>query len=58
MTSTCDKFIICRADVAVEREVDGDLLLGDMGQGLPFRSGAFDGAIRFITLYIDCFTRV
>ncbi|KAI8469280.1 MAG: S-adenosyl-L-methionine-dependent methyltransferase [Monoraphidium minutum] len=32
-------------DVAVEREVDGDVLLSDMGQGLPLRRGAFDGAI-------------
>ncbi|XP_071652586.1 uncharacterized protein [Temnothorax longispinosus] len=24
-------------DVAVERELDGDLILGDIGQGLPFR---------------------
>lgn len=35
------------ADVALEREVEGDLLVGDMGQGLPFRPGAFDGCIRF-----------
>lgn len=26
-------------------QVEGDLLLGDMGQGLPARLGAFDGAI-------------
>ena len=32
-------------DVAVERGVEGDLLLGDMGEGLPFRAGIFDGAI-------------
>lgn len=32
-------------DVAVEREVEGDLLLGDMGQGLGFRPGVVDGAI-------------
>ncbi|XP_050208105.1 18S rRNA (guanine-N(7))-methyltransferase RID2 [Mercurialis annua] len=32
-------------NVAVEREVKGDLLLGDMGQGLPLRPGAIDGAI-------------
>eukprot|EP00800_Vazella_pourtalesii_P013282 TRINITY_DN315_c0_g1_i3.p1 TRINITY_DN315_c0_g1~~TRINITY_DN315_c0_g1_i3.p1 ORF type:complete len:230 (-),score=67.34 TRINITY_DN315_c0_g1_i3:532-1221(-) len=32
-------------EVAREREVEGDLLLGDMGQGLPFRPGTFDGAI-------------
>ncbi|XP_021723448.1 probable 18S rRNA (guanine-N(7))-methyltransferase [Chenopodium quinoa] len=32
-------------DVAVEREVDGDLLHADMGQGLGFRPGVIDGAI-------------
>uniref|UniRef100_A0A803YMZ1 Methyltransferase type 11 domain-containing protein n=1 Tax=Meleagris gallopavo TaxID=9103 RepID=A0A803YMZ1_MELGA len=33
-------------DVAVEREVEGDLLLADMGDGIPFRPGTFDGCIR------------
>ena len=33
-------------DVAVERETEGDLVLGDMGYGMPFRPGAFDGVIR------------
>ena len=32
-------------DVAVERETDGDLLLGDLGQGLPVRPNTFDGAV-------------
>uniref|UniRef100_A0A8C2SUQ3 18S rRNA (guanine-N(7))-methyltransferase n=1 Tax=Coturnix japonica TaxID=93934 RepID=A0A8C2SUQ3_COTJA len=32
-------------DVAVEREVEGDLLLADMGHGVPFRPGSFDGCI-------------
>mmetsp|Transcript_37642 Transcript_37642/g.111309 ORF Transcript_37642/g.111309 Transcript_37642/m.111309 type:complete len:287 (-) Transcript_37642:3327-4187(-) len=32
-------------DVAVEREVDGDVCLHDMGHGLPLRPGTFDGAI-------------
>ncbi|KAL8159932.1 hypothetical protein V2J09_001469 [Rumex salicifolius] len=32
-------------DVAVEREVEGDLLLADMGQGLGLRPGVLDGAI-------------
>jgi len=31
--------------VAQERELEGDLVLGDMGEGMPFRAGAFDGAI-------------
>ena len=32
-------------DVALDREVEGDLAVGDLGQGLPFRTGTFDGAI-------------
>ncbi|KAH0660975.1 hypothetical protein KY289_029723 [Solanum tuberosum] len=32
-------------DIALEREVEGDLMLGDMGQGLGLRSGILDGAI-------------
>eukprot|EP00879_Flechtneria_rotunda_P003249 GHRR01003473.1.p2 GENE.GHRR01003473.1~~GHRR01003473.1.p2 ORF type:complete len:126 (+),score=40.81 GHRR01003473.1:2317-2694(+) len=31
--------------VAIQREAEGDLLLSDMGQGLPLRQGVFDGAI-------------
>lgn len=31
--------------VALERDVEGDLLLADMGQGIPFRPGTFDAAI-------------
>lgn len=33
-------------DVAIEREVEGDLFLHDMGQGLHFRPGTFDYCIR------------
>ncbi|KAI9781954.1 MAG: hypothetical protein M1839_005547 [Geoglossum umbratile] len=32
-------------DVALQREVEGDLMLADMGQGVPFRPGTFDAAI-------------
>lgn len=32
-------------EVALEKDVEGDLLLQDMGDGLPFRPGAFDGAV-------------
>ena len=32
-------------DIAVEREVEGDLICADMGDGLMFRSGIFDGII-------------
>ena len=34
-------------DVAKEREVEGDLFLQDAGQGMAFRPGTFDGAIRY-----------
>jgi len=33
-------------DVASEREVEGDLFLHDVGQGLFFKPGTFDGCIR------------
>ena len=32
-------------EIASEREVDGDLCHSDLGHGLPFRMGTFDGAI-------------
>lgn len=32
-------------DVAVEREVEGDLCLHDLGAGMPLRTGTFDGAV-------------
>ncbi len=32
-------------EVALDRECEGDLILSDMGQGMPFRAGSFDGAI-------------
>lgn len=41
-------------DVAVEREVEGDLILGDMGQGMPFKPGTFDGAISVSALQWLC----
>ncbi|KAJ4426619.1 18S rRNA (guanine1575-N7)-methyltransferase [Periplaneta americana] len=41
-------------DVAQEREVEGDLLLGDLGHGLPFRAGAFDGAVSISALQWLC----
>ncbi|KAH9503846.1 18S rRNA (guanine1575-N7)-methyltransferase [Bulinus truncatus] len=41
-------------DVAVDREVEGDLILGDMGYGLPFRPGTFDGAISISALQWLC----
>ncbi|XP_058452609.1 probable 18S rRNA (guanine-N(7))-methyltransferase isoform X2 [Malaya genurostris] len=41
-------------DVAVEREVEGDLILGDMGQGMPFKAGTFDGAVSISALQWLC----
>ena len=42
-----DIFHLILSDVAVEREVEGDLFLHDVGQGLCFKPGTFDGCIRF-----------
>ncbi|PFH62234.1 hypothetical protein XA68_14513 [Ophiocordyceps unilateralis] len=41
-------------DVALQRDVDGDLLLSDMGQGIPFRAGTFDAAISISALQWLC----
>ncbi|XP_017780629.1 PREDICTED: probable 18S rRNA (guanine-N(7))-methyltransferase [Nicrophorus vespilloides] len=41
-------------DVAVEREIEGDLALTDMGQGVPFRAGSFDGAVSISALQWLC----
>lgn len=38
--------LFCVTDVALDREVEGDLVLGDMGHGMPFRPGTFDGCVR------------
>ena len=40
-------YFLTPAAVAQEREVEGDLFLCDIGQGLGFRPGSFDGAIRY-----------
>jgi 18S rRNA (guanine1575-N7)-methyltransferase len=40
--------------VAQEREVEGDLFLWDMGEGLGFRPGSFDGAISISALQWLC----
>ncbi|KAF8136764.1 williams-Beuren syndrome critical region protein 22 [Boletus edulis] len=37
-------------EVALERQVEGDLFLQDIGQGLGFRPGSFDGAISISVL--------
>lgn len=41
-------------DVALEREVEGDLLLSDIGQGLGIRPGTLDGAISISALQWLC----
>merc|ERR1712137_627474 len=40
--------------VAQETEVEGDLILGDLGDGIPFRPGMFDGAISISALQWLC----
>lgn len=40
-------YLIRLIEVALEREVEGDLFLQDIGQGFGFRPGSFDGAIRY-----------
>nr|QFZ95605.1 putative 18S rRNA (guanine-N(7))-methyltransferase [Lasioderma serricorne] len=41
-------------NVALEREVEGDLVLSDMGEGCPFRAGTFDGAVSISALQWLC----
>jgi len=42
--------------VALDSEVAGDLLLADMGQGIPFRAGTFDAAISISAIQWLCNT--
>lgn len=41
-------------DVALERQCEGSLVLGDMGQGMPFKAGTFDGVISISALQWLC----
>ncbi|KAL8574236.1 18S rRNA (guanine1575-N7)-methyltransferase [Nucella lapillus] len=41
-------------EVAREREVEGDVMQSDMGQGMPFRPGTFDGVISISALQWLC----
>jgi 18S rRNA (guanine1575-N7)-methyltransferase len=41
-------------DVALQREVEGDLFLADIGQGVPFRPGSFDAAISISAIQWLC----
>lgn len=39
---------------ALERDVEGDLMLADIGQGVPFRAGSFDAAISISAIQWLC----
>ncbi|KAM5229019.1 18S rRNA (guanine-N(7))-methyltransferase isoform 2-T2 [Ctenodactylus gundi] len=41
-------------DEALDRDTEGDVLLGDMGQGIPFRPGSFDGCISISAIQWLC----
>ncbi len=41
-------------DIALQRDVDGDLMLADIGQGVPFRAGTFDAAISISAIQWLC----
>jgi 18S rRNA (guanine1575-N7)-methyltransferase len=41
-------------DIAANRELDGDFVQSDMGEGVPFRPGTFDGAISISALQWLC----
>ncbi|KAK9483889.1 S-adenosyl-L-methionine-dependent methyltransferase [Lipomyces starkeyi] len=40
--------------VALDRDVEGDLLLADMGNGVPFRAGTFDAVISISAIQWLC----
>jgi len=44
--------MLCCVMLCCAVQVEGDLLLGDMGQGLPLRTGCFDGAISISALQV------
>lgn len=41
-------------DIALQRDVEGDLMLADIGQGVPFRPGTFDAAISISAIQWLC----
>ncbi|KAL6939238.1 18S rRNA (guanine1575-N7)-methyltransferase [Hanseniaspora osmophila] len=56
-----DNHVWCGMDISpdmlqqgLEREVDGDIMLQDMGQGIPFRAGSFDAAISISAIQWLC----
>jgi len=40
--------------IALDRDVEGDLMLADIGQGVPFRPGSFDAAISISAIQWLC----
>ncbi|KAK2558248.1 putative 18S rRNA (guanine-N(7))-methyltransferase [Acropora cervicornis] len=49
-----DCLILDSTDVAIEREVEGDLFHHDAGQGLYFKPGTFDGCVSISALQWLC----
>lgn len=43
-------------NIASESDLIGDLIVGDMGSGVPFRSGIFDGVISISALQWLCYS--
>ena len=41
-------------DIALQRDTDGDFLLADIGQGVPFRPGTFDAALSISAIQWLC----
>ncbi|KAI9053292.1 hypothetical protein LZ554_002255 [Drepanopeziza brunnea f. sp. 'monogermtubi'] len=41
-------------DVALQRDLEGDLMLADIGQGVPFRAGTFDAAVSISAIQWLC----
>lgn len=41
-------------DIALQQDVEGDLFLADIGQGVPFRPGTFDAAISISAIQWLC----
>lgn len=41
-------------DIALQRDVEGDLMLADIGQGVPFRPGILDAAISISAIQWLC----
>jgi SAM-dependent methyltransferase len=42
-------------EIAAQRDVGGDLILNDIGQGFGFRSGLYDGAISISAIQWLCY---